>query len=95
MIMRLREEKIDNLSRQILNHLRKHPEVTMKEKDVRVFLEIKRVITNDLRKEDQIEEEVKELLERYREKISTKDMDYQYLFRKAKEQLMKERGLVM
>ncbi|MCD6386370.1 DUF507 family protein [Candidatus Sumerlaeota bacterium] len=91
--MRLREEKIDSLSRQLLNFLRKHKDVTFKEKDIRVFLEIKRIITLDLKREDEIDEEVHELLKKYRERISSKDMDYQYLFRRAKAQIMKERGL--
>ena len=93
--MRLREEKIDSLSRQILNQLRQTKGVTFKEKDIRVFLEIKRVITVDLKREDQIDEEARELLEKYRERISSKDMNYQYLFKRTKAQLMKDRGLVM
>lgn len=93
--MRLREEKIDSLSRQILQRLRSLKEVKFKEKDIRIFLEIKRVVTLDLKREDEIEEEVRELLEKHRDKISTRDLDYQYLFRRAKAQLMKDRGLVM
>ncbi len=93
--MRLREEKIDNLSRQILNVMRKNKDVKFKQKDIRIFLEIKRVITIDLKREDQIDEEAREILEKYRERISRKDMNYQYLFRKTKEQIMKDRGLVM
>ncbi len=93
--MRLREEKIDSLSRQVLQFLRKHKDIKLKDKDIRIFLEIKRVITNDLKREDEIEEEARQLLEKHREKISTKYLDYQYLLRRAKAQLMKERGLVL
>ena len=93
--MRLKEEKIDSLSRQILNVLRSIPDITFKEKDIRIFLEIKKIITEDLKREEAIDEEVRILLEKYRERISTKDLDYQYLFRRAKAQLMKERGLIM
>ncbi len=93
--MRMREEKIDYLSRRILQVLRDNSNVSFEKKDIRIFLEIKRVITQDLKREEEIDEEVRELLEKYRERISNKDMDYQFLFRRAKSQLMKERGLVM
>jgi hypothetical protein len=93
--MRLRREKIDDLSFKILSELKKNPDVVIRGKEENVLHEIKNIITMDLEREDKLEDEVRDLLQKHMKQIYRDDISYIELVRKAKKQLARERGLVL
>jgi hypothetical protein len=93
--MRLKPEKIEDLSNKIIAELKKHPEVLIKVSENDVFHEIKNIITMDLEREDKLEEEVRQILKQHMNRVTREDINYINLVRKAKKQLAKERGLIL
>ena len=93
--MRLKPEKIDDLSRKILEEFKNHEEIAFRMDEEEVLHEIKNVITVDLQREDDLEDEVREILQKHMNRIYRDDISYTDLVRKAKRQLAKERGLVL
>jgi hypothetical protein len=93
--MRLTREKIESLSRQLLHELKSRPDVKLLADESLAQLEIKSVIAADLRREDEIDGEVREILKKHSDRISRENMDYTILFRKIKQQMMRERDLVL
>ena len=93
--MRLNPAKIDRLSEVVFESLAAHPEITIQEgRDMIVGL-IRRVITEDLMAEDEIEEAAHLLLEPHREEIQRKGASYDKLLRKAKQKVAQERKMVL
>ena len=93
--MRLRPGKIEALSLKILNELKNNPDTVIRVKEEDVLHEIQSIITMDLEREDQLEDEVRDLLQKHMKQIYRDDISYVELVRKAKKQLAKERGLVL
>ena len=62
--MRLRPEKIEHLAQVVVESLTQYPEVTLQESRDHLVGLVKRVITEDLRLEDEIEEEARRVLEK-------------------------------
>ena len=93
--MRLRPGKIDELSLKILGEMKKNPDVVIRAKEEDVLYEIKTIITKDLEREDKLEDEVRDLLQKHMNQIYRDDISYIELVRKAKKQLARERGLVL
>jgi hypothetical protein len=93
--MRLTREKIESLSQQLLKELKSKPDVKLTAEESRVLLEIKSVIVADLKREDEIDGEVREILKKHIDRITRENMDYSVLFRKIKQQIVRERDLVL
>ncbi|MFQ5456481.1 MAG: DUF507 family protein [Nitrospirota bacterium] len=56
---------------------------------------IEDIITDDLVIEDRLNEEVKNILTQYNNKIKTGEIDYRKMFLLIKNRLIKERGLIL
>lgn len=93
--MRLTETKIQSLTDQLVAMLSQHPQVNIKGNESKVAFKIKTVILNDLRREDNLDDEVRELLEAALKGKNRVSLDYNTLFKKAKAQLIRERRLVI
>jgi hypothetical protein len=93
--MRLTKEKIESLSQQLLKELKSKPDVKLTGEESRVLLEIKSLIVADLKREDEIDGEVREILKKHVDRITRENMDYSVLFRKIKQQIVRERDLVL
>ena len=93
--MRLSEAKIDSLAVQLMAVLEASDSVTLKANPSQVLFRIKSVITEDLRREDELDEEVRSLLEMHLRGKNRMSIDYQSLFKKAKAQMVRERKLVL
>ena len=94
-LMRLKEEKIHSLAEKIINMLKKDERTVFFKDEQKILHAIKEVITQDLKREDALDEEVHELLSQHRDKIAWANMDYHTLFQKAKRTLIRERKLVI
>jgi hypothetical protein len=93
--MRLRIEKIDYLANKITEELKKLKSVTFKAPDVQIAGTIRRVILNDLQREDEIEREAEELLRQHRQKIEFNNLSYSTLLHKAKQEIARRRKIVL
>ncbi len=65
----------------------------VKTEDLR--LDIFNIITEDMKREDKLNEEVKDIMERYDSELKNGKLDYNKLFNMIKQQLIKERKLII
>lgn len=93
--MRLSEEKVNILAQKIYDQLKKSPNIRRHADQHKILIEIKKVLLKDLKREDLIDAEVEKILAPYKEKISQTSMNYQVLYKKAKNELAKRKGIVL
>jgi hypothetical protein len=94
-MVRLKPEKVEDLGRKIARDLQNDPRATLLKPPEEVEREARRVILDDLRREDELMEEVERIIEEHRQKIAGKNVDMQVLRRKIRDQLARERKLVL
>jgi len=92
--MRLNKNQIEHLGFLILRNLQKDGKVIVEEK-TSLLDEIIALITEEFQKEDQLDQEVRELLSKHMEKIRRENLEYQTMFRMIKTKLAKERNIVL
>jgi hypothetical protein len=93
--MRLKKEQIQKVSEKILHSLQAKNLVNLKV-DAGVVLErIKRAIQDDMDAEDKLDLEVRKIMDRYKQQISSGQLSEQQVFQMIKKQLVKERKLVI
>jgi hypothetical protein len=92
--MRLKPEKIEDLAAKILQGLKENSDVLLRGKEADIQREVKSVIIMDLKREDEIEEEARKILQQYMKRIYRDDISFTELLRKAKKQIGRERGLI-
>jgi hypothetical protein len=92
--MRLNKNQIEHLGFLILRNLQKDGKVLVEEK-MSLQDEIIALITDEFQKEDQLDQEVRELLSKHMEKIRRENLEYQTMFRMIKTKLAKERNIVL
>ena len=93
--MRLRRKMIDYVAKTITDNLLKEECLGLDGSPEVLTAEIRRVITEDLQVEDQLNEEVKEILRAHTVEIDRGNIDYSRMFSMVKRQLVKERGLIL
>jgi len=93
--MRLKPEKIEDLARKILQAMKENPEIAFRSDDDTIIHEIRETILLDLKREDELEDEVRDILQQHMKRIYRDDINYADLVRKAKRQLARERGLIL
>jgi len=92
--MRLNKNQIEHLAFLILRNLRKEAKVLIEDKSS-LLNEMISLITEEFQKEDQLDQEVRELLSKHMEKIRKENLEYQTMFRMIKTKLAKERNIVL
>jgi hypothetical protein len=60
-----------------------------------ISLDIYNIISEDMKLEDKLDEEVKDIMERYDSELKSGKVDYNKLFNMIKQQLVKERKLIV
>jgi uncharacterized protein len=93
--MRLRRKMIDYVAKIIADNLLEEECLGIEGSPEVLTAEIRRVITEDLQVEDQLNEEVKEILRAHTVEIDRGNIDYSRMFSMVKRQLVKERGLIL
>jgi hypothetical protein len=93
-VMRLNKNQIDHLAFVILRNLQKDGKVLIDERTA-LLDETISLITDEFQKEDQLDQEVRELLSKHMEKIRRENLEYQTMFRMIKTKLAKERNIVL
>ncbi len=92
--MRLAPDKIKYLSKKIAEVMSEDEEIQLLLKKDVVSKKIEKIIIADLEMEDSIEQEVREMLKEHSQTIRKEGLDYESLFKKAKERMIRKRGLV-
>jgi hypothetical protein len=92
--MLLSDEKVSHLSHLILNHLKNPTNATLKVEDVTVLREIKRVLTTELKIEQEVDTVVRRRLASYSKPLAEGSAEWETLYRKAFEEEMRKRKKV-
>ena len=92
--MRLKPDKVQSFSESILQVLKVDPDCQFIRDEQMIHDDIRRIFMEDLRREDAIEEEIRDKLDAHRDKIGSGTFSYMDLFRKAKKQIARDRKLV-
>jgi hypothetical protein len=92
--MRLTENEIEFLSRKIVKTLVAEGKLEVDDPE-RIIAGIIQVITQELRLEDQLNEEVREVLLQHTAQMERSDITYSFMFNKVKRELAKKKGIVL
>lgn len=92
--MRLSKNEIDFLAFEIVKVLLKENKITTLDRESLVE-SIAKILTDDFSQEDKLDEEVREILNRYSEEIRKGNIEYQTIFRMIKQKLARERKIVL
>lgn len=94
--MRLSEERIESIASQITDALINNKLVELKvknKKQVQAFIE--KIILEDLKIEDEIEEEARKTLAAYEKRFDPSSPQYQITFLQMKERIAKRRNYIL
>jgi hypothetical protein len=92
--MRLNKGQIEHLASVILRNLTKEGKILVDDR-THLLDEITNLMTEEFQKEDKLDQEVREILNRHMEKIRRENIEYQTMFRMIKTKLAKEKGIVL
>jgi hypothetical protein len=92
--MRLNEDEIEFISRKVVKTLVAEGKLEV-DSEERVAGEIGRVITEELRREDDLNEEVRQVLLSHAPEMERSNITYSEMFKKVKRELAKKKGLVL
>jgi hypothetical protein len=93
--VRLKPEKVDDLCRQIATALKVDTRVKLLAPAEVIQHELRKVFLEDLEREDELMEEVERIMQANRGKIIGKNIDVQLLRRKIRNQLVRERKIIL
>jgi hypothetical protein len=93
--MRLKPEKIEQLSELIYDTLAKNPDLKLRGERKDITFEIRRVITEDFQAEEAIEAEARKLLEKHEDEMRRTNVNFDQALRKTKQKLARDRGMVL
>jgi hypothetical protein len=92
--MRLNRNQIEHMASVIVRNLIRDEKILVDDKN-RLIDEIINLIQEEFVKEDQLDQEVREILSKHMEKIRRENIEYQTMFRMIKTKLAKERNIVL
>lgn len=92
--MKLPDKIIEHLCRRALDHLKDRQLIRLKGQESQVLARMIRAMKEDLGKESALDAEIRQMLEKFRDKINRGEIDEQKMYQMIKKQLIKERNLV-
>jgi hypothetical protein len=92
--MRLNKGQIEHLASVISRNLTKEGKIIVEDR-TRLLEEVTNLMTDEFQKEDRLDQEVREILNKHMEKIRRENIEYQTMFRMIKTKLAKEKGIVL
>jgi len=93
--MRLTQQQIKKLSEQLVSDIEKREVAELVFPADEAASVVAQAIADDLRVEDKLNEEVKDILKSYEREIEQGRMDYKTMFDMVKKKLVRERGLIL
>jgi len=92
--MRLNKNQIDHMASVIVRNLLRENKIVVDDK-TKLVDELVNILLEEFIKEDQLDQEVREILSKHMEKIRRENIEYQTMFRMIKTKLAKERNIVL
>ncbi|MFB0566878.1 MAG: DUF507 family protein [Candidatus Aminicenantaceae bacterium] len=92
--MRLNRNQIEHMAFVTVQNLIKEEKIIAEDKN-KLLEETIELITEEFQKEDKLDQEVREILNKHIEKIRKENIEYQTMFRMIKTKLAKERNIVL
>jgi len=92
--MRLSKNQIEHMAFSIIRNMLKEEKILTKDKS-KLVADLDNLINNEFSIEDKLDQEVREILNKYIEKIRTENIEYQTMFRMIKTKLAKEKEIVL
>jgi len=92
--MRLNKNQIDHMAFIIIRNLLKEEKIIADNRN-KLTESLMNLITDEFQKEDTLDQEVREILNKHMEKIRSENIEYQTMFRMIKTKLAKERNIVL
>lgn len=93
--MKLSEPRIDKLSLDIIDTLAEQDDVRLQAKDAELSAAVKQIMEDELTVEERLDAEIRAALNEHRSEIVMGRLSYDELFRRRKQQLIKERGIIL
>lgn len=93
--MRLKPEKIEYLARKILDNLKQIKRVELAAKPDQIEGAVRRVIMDDLKREDELEKEAEAILKQYQQRITMQNLSYNTLLAKTKQELARKKKIIL
>jgi len=94
MYMRLSEKQINHMAFVIVRKIIKKNLISTEDKNI-LTDRVANIIEHDLKKEDELNEQVKDLLMQHSSKMRKENIDYGEMFKMIKNKLAKEKGIVL
>jgi len=92
--MRLRSDEIEFLSRKIVKTLVGEQKLAVDDAEA-VMAEIGRVITEELEREDRLNDEVRDVLVQHSDEMARSNITYTEMFKMVKRKMAKEKGIIL
>jgi hypothetical protein len=92
--MRLNKNQIEHMAFVIVRNLLKEEKIIVDDRN-KLTESLMNLITDEFQKEDKLDQEVREILNKHMEKIRSENIEYQTMFRMIKTKLAKERNIVL
>ncbi len=93
--MKLSNEQIEKLAQLISKNLIKKELISLKVEEKAFVDKIREIIFNELKIEDDLNREVREILKAYEKEIEAGNIDYYKMFNLIKAKLVKERNIIL
>ncbi len=93
--MRLKPEKIDSLATKVANALKAHKRAEILTSQEQIEGAVRRLITDDLKREMALEKEAEEILRQHKMAIDRQNMSYNTLLDRTKRELARQRKIVL
>jgi hypothetical protein len=93
--MRLSERKLEDLCQKILHAISQSNNCVALRAEAPILESLKKTLTADLVREDELDDEVRTILDGHMDEIRKRGADYHTLFRKTKQMLARERKIVV
>ncbi len=92
--MRLNKYQIEHMAFVIVRNLLKEEKIIVDDRN-KLTESLMNLITDEFQKEDKLDQEVREILNKHMEKIRSENIEYQTMFRMIKTKLARERNIVL
>jgi len=92
--MKLKSTRITYIAREIVRILKEEDFIIVFDQEA-AHGSVESAITEDLQVEDDLDEEVRQLLEQYESTMDQSNIQYHEIFKMVKTKLAKERGLIL
>jgi len=93
--MKLSSEKVEQLAAAMVDQLAEIDGVLFKGDDSQLRLAAQQIIADELMVEDRLDAEIHKLLQAYKYEITMGRMNYDELFKKTKQKLVRDRKIVL